>query len=167
MATVPYVFPVRDTSSGGAFVSGLTPVFTLFRRLVDLVDITHPLITPIGSGLYIFTYDPQAGGDVAYIIDAGSTLAYPIDRFIPNVCSGADDASLFVAAFRAAPVSVNPALGTYDEAMTAARALALGDMTEDSATNEVVLMAHNHTTELARLHQIPSLANPTARTSSR
>jgi hypothetical protein len=87
MTALTYVFTVRDSTQNGLRVTGLAPIFSTFALLSTNAAVTNPAITEIGNGAYKFSYDAAANGEVAWQVDAGSTLSYPSDRYIDGTCT--------------------------------------------------------------------------------
>lgn len=78
-----YDFIVQDSTAGGALIEDLTPTFVEFK-LLDGTDVDpQPAITHKWSGIYSFDFDADAAGDARVVIDAGSALTNPGDRYIP------------------------------------------------------------------------------------
>jgi hypothetical protein len=80
-------FVVRDSTAGGARVTGLTPSFVLFKKLSDNSNITPPAIIEVGEGAYKFAYDPVANGEAIWQADAGSRLTIAGDRYIDGAAT--------------------------------------------------------------------------------
>jgi hypothetical protein len=89
MANLWYFFSVRDNSSTGlgAPVTGLTPSWALFNTLDTNITISPtPAIVEVGHGIYKYSYDTEASGEVAGQIDAlggkSTPALQPGDRYI-------------------------------------------------------------------------------------
>jgi hypothetical protein len=96
MATLWYSFSVRDNSATGlgTRLTGLTPSWTLLKRLDSNNDITpQPAFIEVGQGLYKFAYDAEVLGDAAGQIDvlgggnAAGLRLNPGDEYIDIVVS--------------------------------------------------------------------------------
>lgn len=59
----------------GVRVTGLTPTWSLLRRLDTLEDVRPlPTISEVGRGIYRFAFDAEAAGDTVGQIDFGPTV---------------------------------------------------------------------------------------------
>jgi|SRR5579884_2787478 len=128
MASIYYVVTVRDNSASppGTRMTGLSPSWVFLSKLSG-GSLTGPTISEIGDGQYMFSFDPEANGEASGQIDAGSTLAYPSDRYIDVLLTL--DSSRVQAALTANGANVNlgqsfPS-GTNYTADTMGRALQL------------------------------------------
>lgn len=69
MAVLWYAFAARDTRVGTR-LTGLKPVWTLFRNLETNTDVVPlPEISEVALGIYRFPYDAEVGGDAVGQID--------------------------------------------------------------------------------------------------
>jgi hypothetical protein len=222
MTALVYEVDFFDSANQGAPATTLTPVFSVFKRLPDLVDLSGqaPAITNAGNGKYVFSWDPTVN-EVTWQVDGGASLVIGSDRYINSMClkdntadglaaialavwntlvatiqggsgvagsigrllgqfsfsaknallrvspGGYEDTQSPIDLFRAAPLTINPVTGTWDECMSVMRALAAGKQVEDLTFNIMSVYAHDNQTVLYQLTFTPNLSTPTSRTSNR
>ena len=87
MALNWYVFEVRNA---GALQASLTPTFVHFKALPSggppFTNITpQPTIHEIANGQYAFQYDPNLHGEASVVVDAGSSISSPEDRYFGDI----------------------------------------------------------------------------------
>jgi len=189
MANIPFTFQVVNGSgnpvTGLAFASALAaPGFSALKTVPGLATITtYPTVFELGQGYYGFLYDAETGGEAFAIMDAGTTLTgaarypgVPLTRdstriqgaltaggaTVGGYSAGQDP----VALIRAATITHNPAVGTWDEALSYARAQG-GYKVERPSANAIDFYSWDKTTLLFTLVFTPSLTAPTTVTPSR
>lgn len=86
---VPAYITDSTVSSGNNAKTGLTPAilagYAMTSSAAAIASGNYPAIKEGGNGLYYFLYDPEASGEAAFQVDAGSALSVPGDRFFSIV----------------------------------------------------------------------------------
>jgi len=116
MASLWYFFAARDNSETGlgTRLTGLSPAWTLMKRLEDNGDISPtPAITEVGLGLYKFAFDTELNGDVIGQLDIlgggnPANLALdPSDQFL-DVAATRESSRLLTAINSGGQVTLSP-----------------------------------------------------------
>jgi len=116
------------------------------------LDTLSGLVATVAAAVW---QDRIASGDFATTGSIGSLI---------SALTPSNIAATTITQFKAVPLSANPTVGTYDEAMVAARAGTFGDKSL-SGTNMSIL-AHDHSTTIRTLNFTPTIAAPTSVTSN-
>ena len=189
MANIPFTFQVVNSSgvpvTGIAFAAALaSPGFSVLKTVPGLANITtFPTVFELGQGYYGFLYDAEVNGEAFAIMDAGAALTgaarypgIPLTRDSTRIQGALTAAGATVGGYsagqdpvalmRAATITHNPVVGTWDEALAYARAQG-GLKIERPSANAIDFYSWDKTTLLFTLVYGPNVTTPTTVTPTR
>jgi hypothetical protein len=68
--------------------TGLSPVFTFFKKASDLSNVSPPSISEVGSGTYYFDYTPTF--DIVFEVDGGGSIPTEEVRYVSDTITPKD-----------------------------------------------------------------------------